>query len=702
MRFTAMVFLVSLGLALAPAESRPAPTVNRVSTATLTIPTYPYADFLQTRHSDAYNMDYLWLDWAAYDASNPQPSPHDYTAVVVENPWLRLTFLPELGGRLYGVTVKADGEELLYQNPVIKPTHWGPEEQGWWLAAGGIEWCLPVEEHGYEWGIPWGYATSITTEGTTVTLWDTLAADRIRSSIRVALPTDRAALQITPRLENPTAAPVSFKFWDNAMLAPGAPNTVGPDLRFVLPISQVTVHSRGDDYLPGPGEAMDWPVHAGTDYSRLGNWNRWLGLFARPQAAEDWAGVYDEGAERGLARVFPHQIAVGVKGFGFGWNDPIPSTVWTDDGSYYVELHGGPAPTFWDTITLNPGESLEWTETWLPLHGLPALSLATEDLALGIKSEGEDLRLGLWVAGQHNGLSARLWLKSDCTLLWQQDGLNLSPGDAYAHTIAGLGLGTDQVVFGVLEGGRLLVATGRLACPPPASQVNALDTVQTTTAFPVTWSGTDNGAGVESYDIQVRDGEVEAPWMPWLTATTATSALFAGVDGHTYTFRSRACDAFGNEEEWPTNGWQDTFTTILLEPAPVLITSDKVAHPLWLHPGDLVEFQIRLNNTGNLAAGVQVTDPLPANLALTSDPWSTLPPDPTFDGSAIAWNGNLDPGQTDVAIGFEAQVLVLRPGGVVTNVAWIDDGVHPTLRRQVTIEGRLCVYLPLVLKSAFR
>ena len=53
------------------------------------IPTYPYAAYLEIRHSDTYNMDYPWLNWPAYDASGPSPTPQDYTAIVVENPWLR-------------------------------------------------------------------------------------------------------------------------------------------------------------------------------------------------------------------------------------------------------------------------------------------------------------------------------------------------------------------------------------------------------------------------------------------------------------------------------------------------------------------------------------------------------------------------------------------------------------------------------------
>jgi uncharacterized repeat protein (TIGR01451 family) len=692
------VLILGLGLTLDPGIADTTLSSVGVSTTTLTISTYPFEGFLEMHHSDTYNMDYPWLNWSAYDASSPTPSPHDYAALVVENPWLRLTFLPELGGRLYGVEVKATGEQLLYQNSVIKPTHWGPIEQGWWLAVGGIEWCLPVEEHGYEWGVPWSYSVTTTTEGATVALWDSEATDRVRAHITVFLPADQAAFEITPRLENPTASPVVFKFWDNAMLAPGAANTVGANLRFVLPIDQVTVHSRGDGYLPGPGEAMSWPVYNDTDYSRLGNWNQWLGFFARPQAAEDWAGVYDEAVLRGVARVFPHETAVGVKGFAFGWGSPIPPGTWTDDGSFYVELHGGPSPTFWDTITLDLGGSLEWTETWLPLRDLPTLSLATTEVALGLQADGADLDLGVAVARQVADLSVRLWRKSDCSPLWHQDGIGLTPGEAYTHRLTSLGLSPDEVLLAAFEGETLLATTGSCAYPPPESQVDPLPSVQATTAFSVSWTGTDTGGGLASYDIQVRNGDTEAPWTDWLTETTATSAMFSGEEGHTYTFRSRARDLFGNVGAWPTGDWQDTFTTILLQPAPMLITSAKVAQPLNAHPDDIVEFQIHLSNTGNLAASVQISDVLPAYLALTSGPWSNYPPDPAFVSDTILWSGAVDAGQTDVAIGFEAELLYVPSGGVVTNAAWIDDGAHPPFQRLVTVGGRWQVYLPIILK----
>ncbi len=94
---------------------------------------------------------------------------------------------------------------------------------------------------------------------------------------------------------------------------------------------------------------------------------------------------------------------------------------------------------------------------------------------------------------------------------------------------------------------------------PPTSQVEALPAFAQAT-FPVTWGGSDDAAGVRSYDIQVRDGPSGA-WTDWLLDTTATSANFTGVDAHTYYFRSRARDHAYNLEAYPT-GNGDAWITV--------------------------------------------------------------------------------------------------------------------------------------------
>jgi len=53
------------------------------TTTTLSIPTYPYAAYLEPAYSATYNITYPVLDWDRYEASSPSPSPHDYELLVM-------------------------------------------------------------------------------------------------------------------------------------------------------------------------------------------------------------------------------------------------------------------------------------------------------------------------------------------------------------------------------------------------------------------------------------------------------------------------------------------------------------------------------------------------------------------------------------------------------------------------------------------
>jgi hypothetical protein len=96
---------------------------------------------------------------------------------------------------------------------------------------------------------------------------------------------------------------------------------------------------------------------------------------------------------------------------------------------------------------------------------------------------------------------------------------------------------------------------------PPVSRVLPLLPVQFFPNFTVRWSGFDlGGSGLKCFDLQYRDGRF-GPWHDWLTCTTATQAVFHGLAGHFYYFRSRAVDNAGNVEAWP--GWPDAWTFVV-------------------------------------------------------------------------------------------------------------------------------------------
>jgi hypothetical protein len=291
---------------------------------------------------------------------------------------------------------------------------------------------LPVEEHGYEWHVPWKLSATSDGQSVTVTMRDSNSGDRVQAEIAVRLEAGAGYFAIRPRLENPTGAPIDIKYWTNAMLAPGGQNKPSADLRFVLPdsVTSVIVHSRGDEFLPDGPQRMPWPVVDGTDYSWLGNWNRWLGFFEGP-ATGGFVAAYDKGYDEGIVRVYPPDAVPGSKIFGFGWHDPIPWSSWTDDGSSYVELHSGPAPTFDDSVTIPAGGRLQWTEIWYPVAGMGGLRCADDTAAMNLSSGGGQARLSIGVPRSWSGAGVLLLNGQE---QWRET-LSLQPGKPYLGTL---------------------------------------------------------------------------------------------------------------------------------------------------------------------------------------------------------------------------------------------------------------------------
>lgn len=102
----------------------------------------------------------------------------------------------------------------------------------------------------------------------------------------------------------------------------------------------------------------------------------------------------------------------------------------------------------------------------------------------------------------------------------------------------------------------------------PTASVTALAATTPDSTFSVTWSGSDNDAGVEWYNVQYRDGnDPAATWVNWQTNTAAIAALFTGSPGHTYYFRAQAMDKASNLSAY-TGGDGDTHTLLDLNARP--------------------------------------------------------------------------------------------------------------------------------------
>lgn len=395
-----------------PSAPRPASSQGpvQVSETVVTLPTYPFRDYLVQQFDPVYNMPVFYFNRPAYEAAAPAPVPVDYAGLVVENPYLRLTFLPELGGRLYSAVVKATGQEIFYHNPVVKPSRYGglqPGEANWWLATGGMEWAYPTFEHGYRYGLPWNYTVQQAIDGVTVSLQD-VGVDRVGASVEVRLPADSAAFTVNPRLINNAAGPAPVQFWLNAALTLGSAS-MSPQTRFILPADQVVIHSRGDEgwSMAAAGQPAGWPRPAGADLERYSQWANYLGFFV-PYLEAPFMGAYNPAADLAIARLIePGQVA-GTKIFAFG--PDFPDRSYTDDDSQYFEIWGGVNTGFWPEadVTVPPGGVLQWQEQWWPLAGLGGLTWASEHAAIFLARADNQYTLSLLVSRPRQGRLAVL------------------------------------------------------------------------------------------------------------------------------------------------------------------------------------------------------------------------------------------------------------------------------------------------------
>jgi hypothetical protein len=371
----------------------------------ITLLSYPIEEYQSNAFDPYYRWPYKQFDVERFRADAPAPRPRSFQLVTLENEYLKLLFLPEVGGRLWQVIHKPTGAPMFYQNQTVKPTHWGQPNQLGWLALGGLEWGLPVIEHGYDWGVPWAYTVERQGGHEAAILFSTPDDGRLlQAQIRVALAAGEARFTIEPTLTNRSRRALDYSFWIDAMLAPGSGGQPSGGLRFILPADRVKLHSTADATLPGPAQTFPWPHVNGRDLSRLGNWRQYLGFFESPAARGPFVGVYDPAYDAGAVRIFPPDVARGSKVFALGWHDALGPYNYTDDDSVYVELHGGVATSFFDQAQLPAGGALSWRESWYPVHGIGDFVVADEAGALNVTKTGGGLRIGFYPTRPSSGV----------------------------------------------------------------------------------------------------------------------------------------------------------------------------------------------------------------------------------------------------------------------------------------------------------
>lgn len=190
---------------------------------------------------------------------------------------------------------------------------------------------------------------------------------------------------------------------------------------------------------------------------------------------------------------------------------------------------------------------------------------------------------------------------------------------------AGIGTGTQvsnqaTVIFDYNPPIPTAVWTNTIDDTPPTSRVSPLQTSQTASSFAVSWSGTDQGSGVQDYTVYVSDNG--GTFVPWLSNVGQTSALYHGTPGHAYAFWTTARDFTENEE--PAKAAGDTATTVAQVPSCAANFSDQIAvvQSGYRYNNAAKQFvqTVTLINTGSEVTGLLslVLDSLPQGVSLAS------------------------------------------------------------------------------------
>lgn len=349
----------------------------------------------------------MFLENRVYQGSSGVVYPHpvidrvleekrdrEYTGLFVENRYIKVMVLPELGGRVQMALDKTNGYHFVYHNRVIKPALVGLT--GPWI-SGGIEFNWP-QHHRPSTFDPVDYRIEEHADGSR-TIWcsEIERMFRTKGMVGFTLHPERAYLELRVQLSNRTSEPQTFLWWANPAVH------ANDDYQSIFPPD---VHAVMDH---GKRDVSDFPIATGTyykvDYAPGTDISRYKNIpvptsYMAFHSEFDFLGCYDHGREAGMMHVADHHVVPGKKqwtwghgDFGRAWDRQL-----TDEDGPYVELMGGAyTDNQPDFSWLMPGEEKRFTQVFMPFKGTGGAKNASRDAVLNLDIEEGRAEIGVYV-----------------------------------------------------------------------------------------------------------------------------------------------------------------------------------------------------------------------------------------------------------------------------------------------------------------
>ncbi len=337
----------------------------------------------------------MFFDKRVYQGASGRVYPHnvvegvsdtkqdaEYTAVYLENEYLLVMILPELGGRIQRILDKTNSYDAVYYNEVIKPALVGMT--GPWI-SGGIEFNWP-QHHRPTTLMPLDYTIEENADGS-ATVWVSEVEQMFHTKgmAGYTLYPGKAYLEVKGQLYNPNDYAQTFLWWANPAVAvnENTQSVFPPDVHYVL----------GN----GRREASKFPIATGIynkmDYSEGVDISRSKNIpipttYTACRSNYDFIGNYDHGKNAGLLHIADHHISPGKKQWTWGSDDFGEKWIenLTDDNGAYVELMAGvftgDQPEF---SFIAPYEEKSFKQYFMPYKNIGAVKNASLSAVINLE-----------------------------------------------------------------------------------------------------------------------------------------------------------------------------------------------------------------------------------------------------------------------------------------------------------------------------
>ena len=368
----------------------------KITVGTIIIPTYPEPKaeempmFAENRvHQRTSGRPYP--NKVVMEVDRTHNEDKEYKLVTLENEYVKIEILPEIGGRIYSALDKTTGYDYFYKQHVIKPALIGV--LGSWI-SGGVEFNWPFH-HRASGFMPCDFTVEEFEDGSAAChLSEHDPIDRMKGMVSIILRPGETSLETRMRLYNRTAAEKSFLWWENAAV----PVNESYQIFFPKDVSYVNFHylkSRTTYPIAGNGVFNGIPMDSDRDISWHKNTRQATSYFACA-SDYDFFGGYDHGKQCGVVHIGDHHISPGKKMFTWAYCQLSKSweNALTDTDGEYAELMAGSysdnQPNF---AWLAPYETKEFSQHWYPITKIGSPDFANLNCAFKIDRENNKFML---------------------------------------------------------------------------------------------------------------------------------------------------------------------------------------------------------------------------------------------------------------------------------------------------------------------